>query len=45
MGDQPDTVDDEGEPRTPSMTRARIEDDLPELVDAARALVEKRHEL
>ena len=42
MGDQPDTVDDEGEPRTPSMTRARVEDDLPELVEAARALVEKR---
>ena len=41
MGDQPDTVDDEGEPRTPSMTRARVEDDLPELVEAARALVEK----
>ncbi len=42
MGDQPDTVDDDGEPRTPSMTRARIEEDLPELVEAARALVERR---
>jgi hypothetical protein len=42
MGDQADTVDEEGEPRTPSMTRARIEEDLPELVGAARALVEKR---
>ena len=42
MGDQPDTVDDDGEPRTPSMTRARIEEDLPELVEAALALVERR---
>jgi hypothetical protein len=42
MGEPPPLVDDDGEPRTPSMTRARIEADLPELVEAARALVEKR---
>ncbi len=35
-------MDEEGEPRTPSMTRSRIEEDLPELVEAARTLVEKR---
>ncbi len=35
-------VDDGGDPRTPSMTRARIEEDLPELVEAARLLIEKR---
>ena len=35
-------VDDDGEPRTPSMTRARIQEDLPELVEAARRLVEQR---
>jgi hypothetical protein len=32
-------VEDDGAPRTPSMTRSRIEDDLPELVEAARLLV------
>lgn len=42
MDDPPPLADDEGEPRTPSMTRARIEDDLPELVDGARKLIEKR---
>lgn len=35
--------DEDGEgPRTPSMTRARIREDLPELVDAARLLIEGR---
>jgi len=38
----PALVDDDGTPRTPSMTRARIEEDLPELVEAARMLVERR---
>src|SRR5437763_3998205 len=38
---QPDPVEDDG-PRTPSMSRARIEEDLPELVDAARRLAEGR---
>lgn len=42
MDDPPPLADDEGEPRTPSMTRARIEDDLPDLVDGARKLIEKR---
>jgi hypothetical protein len=42
MDDPPPLVDDDGEERTPSMTRARIEEDLPELVEAARALVDKR---
>jgi hypothetical protein len=41
MDEQPRLVHDDG-PRTPSMTRARIEDDLPELVEAARMLVERR---
>jgi len=35
-------ADDDGEPRTPSMTRRRIEEDLPELLAAARLLIEKR---
>jgi hypothetical protein len=39
--DQADQVDDEG-PRTPSMSRARIEEDLPELLEGARLLVEGR---
>jgi hypothetical protein len=35
--------DEDGEgPRTPSMSRARIRDDLPELLDAADLLVERR---
>ena len=38
---QPDPVEEDG-PRTPSMSRARIEEDLPELVDAARRLAEGR---
>ena len=38
----PSLVDDEGAPRTPSMTRARVEESLPELVEAARLLVEGR---
>jgi len=38
---QPDPVEDDG-PRTPSMSRARIEEDLPELVEAARRLAEGR---
>jgi hypothetical protein len=42
MGEPPPLVDDDGEPRTPPMTRRRIEEDLPELADAARELVEKR---
>ena len=42
MDEPPPLADDDGEPRTPSMTRVRIEEDLPELVEAARALVEKR---
>jgi hypothetical protein len=42
MDEPPPHVDDDGEPRTPSMTRVRIEEDLPELVEAARALVEKQ---
>jgi hypothetical protein len=37
----PSLVDDEGAPRTPSMTRARVES-LPELVEAAGLLVERR---
>ena len=35
-------VDDEGEPRTPSMTRARIEEDQPRIVEGARELVNGR---
>jgi hypothetical protein len=42
IDEPPPLVDDDGEPRTPSMTRARIEEDLPELVEAARLLIEKR---
>jgi hypothetical protein len=42
MGEPPPLADDDGEPRTPSMTRRRIAEDLPELVDAARLLIEKR---
>lgn len=35
--------DEDGEgPRTPSMTRARVREDLPELLEAARLLVEGR---
>ena len=41
MDEPPEPVDDDG-PRTPSMTRARIEEDLPELVEGARLLVERR---
>jgi hypothetical protein len=41
LGEQPDPVEDDG-PRTPSMTRARIEEDLPELVEGARLLVDGR---
>ena len=38
----PALVDDDGEPRTPSMTRSRIEEDLPELVESANLLVNRR---
>jgi hypothetical protein len=41
MDRPPSLVDDDG-PRTPSMSRARIEEDLPELLDAARLLVKRR---
>jgi hypothetical protein len=41
FADQPAQVDDDG-PRTPSMSRARIEQDLPELLEGARLLVERR---
>jgi hypothetical protein len=41
MGEQPALVEDDG-PRTPSMTRARIVEDLAELMEAARVLVERR---
>jgi hypothetical protein len=35
--------DEDGEgPRTPSMTRARIREDLPELLEGARLLIERR---
>jgi hypothetical protein len=35
--------DEDGEgPRTPSMTRARVRQDLPELLEAARLLIERR---
>ena len=40
-GAPPGPVEYDG-PRTPSMTRARIEEDLPELLEAARPLVERR---
>jgi hypothetical protein len=40
-GEPPPLVEDDG-PRTPSMTRARIADDLPELLEAARLLIERR---
>jgi hypothetical protein len=40
-GEPPPLVDDDG-PRTPSMTRERIERDLPELLAAAHLLVERR---
>ncbi|TMM23816.1 MAG: glycosyltransferase family 9 protein [Actinobacteria bacterium] len=43
LGGQPEPVEDDG-PRTPSMTRARIERDLPELLEGARVLVEGRLE-
>lgn len=39
LEEQPDPVEEDG-PRTPSMTRARIERDLPELLEGARLLVE-----
>jgi hypothetical protein len=42
MDEPPELVDDDGQPRTPSMTRARIEEDLPELVKGARLLIERR---
>ena len=35
----PPLVDDDGAPRTPSMTRSRIQEDLPELVEAAWLLL------
>lgn len=41
--EQPAPVDDDG-PRTPSMTRARIEQDLPELLEGARLLADGRLE-
>jgi hypothetical protein len=41
MAEQPPPTEDDG-PRTPSMTRARIEEDLPELLAGARLLVEGR---
>jgi hypothetical protein len=40
-GRPPTLVEDDG-PRTPSMSRARIEDDLPELLEAAHLLIERR---
>jgi len=40
-GAPPPPVDDDG-PRTPSMSRERIEEDLPELVEAAQLLVARR---
>jgi hypothetical protein len=39
LAEQPASVEDDG-PRTPSMTGARIERDLPELLEGARLLVE-----
>ena len=39
LAEQPAPVEDDG-PRTPSMTRARIERDLPELLEGARLLVD-----
>lgn len=41
MAEQPPQAEDDG-PRTPSMTRGRIEEDLPELLEGARLLVEGR---
>jgi hypothetical protein len=41
MAEQPPEAEDDG-PRTPSMTRGRIEEDLPELLEGARLLVEGR---
>jgi hypothetical protein len=41
MAEQPPESEDDG-PRTPSMTRGRIEEDLPELLEGARLLVEGR---
>jgi hypothetical protein len=40
--DAGELVVDDGEPRTPSMTRARVEEDLPRLVAGARELLEGR---
>jgi hypothetical protein len=41
MNGPPPRVVDDGALRTPSMTAARIEEDLPELVEAARLLVKR----
>jgi len=41
MAEQPPPAEDDG-PRTPSMSRGRIEEDLPELLEGARLLVEGR---
>jgi hypothetical protein len=41
LAGQPPAVEDDG-PRTPSMARARIEEDLPELLAGARLLVERQ---
>jgi len=41
LAEQPDQVEDDG-PRTPSMSRTRIDEDLPELLEAARLLIEGR---
>jgi hypothetical protein len=41
MEDPPPLVEDDG-PRAPSMTRARIEEDLPELIEAAHLLIERK---
>jgi hypothetical protein len=38
----PQLADDDGSPRTPSMIRKRIEEELPELVEAAQLLVDHR---
>jgi hypothetical protein len=38
FGSPPPLIDDEGVPRTPSMTRSRVEEALPELLEAARLL-------
>jgi hypothetical protein len=42
MDEPPPLVEDDEGPRTPSMTRVRIEEDLPELLAAARLLRERR---